>query len=634
MTVTDDFRSSKFVQKCRPQDLYGSDFDSSAREFVSEWSAVRNVEADREGLVLRNFTHTETTMLPFFFEKTGLRNSTIGRYGLKAEAAFDAEERNFDTAFYRLNRRDQQHLFGWLFAGTKSGPDRLYVTWFRECFSHQVIDRGFHRNLMLVDYANRLRIWDTPVNWGMDRSGFKKTRRAFRDGRMVDVPDPLYVHFGQPKEDERLPSVVFEPPDYDSIESAGLPGEATILCKLIPRDKIMTSVDSNRLNQSNNNVFISRAKDLTNLVNDLTGAYFASRPEFDIWQDKLTIIAANLDDSDLKAMFDGVGLQYDYRQSVSLGDLVHWFKYIYDFRAVGDMERFPERDIIRVRELITYSSVLLTHNGDLHSLTDLGAGDSDLVISDCTWKNRLAAAYEIISIENGEYATLCSWGDLKSYVYYRSIIIGYYCDLAAQLYCGHPFNLLNFNPMGTLLTGWVAMLRLALQAGFTPSGANFCMGIKWNELPRLDKPRGDTSPEFYVCMRAKWFDYYGGRFRALVDTTCGEIDPGEVSRVNLDGVSLKDTCNKTLDMIYSYGVDGGTLLIDSLGHGIETVKITRFGLADGYLKSFVFCPYGLFKSNGIEMSTKWRQYRNTAALRIPDRDLGVQKLRVFDLSHF
>ncbi len=82
-------------------------------------------------------------------------NASFGRFGLKASSAFNAEEANFDSSFYRMNQRNVDNLWGYLYSHLRD-MRHFYVSWFGECLSHTLIGRAFSRNYFHRDFYSRL----------------------------------------------------------------------------------------------------------------------------------------------------------------------------------------------------------------------------------------------------------------------------------------------------------------------------------------------------------------------------------------------------------------------------------------------------------------------------------------------
>jgi hypothetical protein len=283
--------------------------------------------------------------------------------------------------------------------------------------------------------------------------------------------------------------------------------------------------------------------------------------------------------------------------------------------------------------------------------------------------NRLAHAYEILALKAPKVGTLCSWSELKNYVFFRGVAIGAYLDASYQMVGGHWHNInrwARFRKVVDVQQGLVdIILNLALVedvsttmgfsvSAFPPSGEEVIISsdigvvgkvglsktgyMAFDALETLE--HGDDVDEdnpWLIMLRAKWLVAYGTQFGCLFNTDYTRIDLSGIVSRGADSVDvIKSSPKQVTNLINAaVGANGVDLFYTITPMATRAVSPPiRLSNGDIISNHFVFFSEALNKSLGREL---WGPFRTLVAsddLIAIANGASVDLVECLDLSDF
>lgn len=140
----------------------------------------------REG----NTGNPETEVFEHFWKIPNHTNSVSGPYRTKARNAINAEALEFDTGFYRMQRRDKENVQGYLVAHLDKGGCE-YISFFQESLGHMLKEKVRSRNLLSPDYGGGLTTDFVVAPVPENANGWREEQGGVRVNR--EDPDRILV---------------------------------------------------------------------------------------------------------------------------------------------------------------------------------------------------------------------------------------------------------------------------------------------------------------------------------------------------------------------------------------------------------------------------------------------------------
>jgi hypothetical protein len=360
---------------------------------------------------LNNFGTTQTSLIPLSYNFGILDNATWGRYGTKAATACLGEEANFDTAFYRMNKRDHDAIWGYLFKRTEHQPAH-FVSWFQEAFCHLSVSRSHRRNLVSSTYCARL-----------------TTLKDLKHGKNVAGQKALDVQ--HEKEANESFGVIALP------GGANPHGDVDRKIAFVPTNEILDK--SEFLSTSGSSVFVSKAKTTSELFSDIEAIWTGGLSEFGVYRSDVVMVFVNFRSRELESAFSEWGITF--KRKGKLSKLFHYLSKTCQYTS--GVYTAPTGDLMRIRDILAYSSVEVCEPtiGDWVRVMNTGDGDVKVTIPLATWKDRVSHACEIITLRYDRMESVGRWEDVTDAVYNRGLMLGHLIDHINQVSVGHWSNL-------------------------------------------------------------------------------------------------------------------------------------------------------------------------------------------------
>jgi len=274
-------------------------------------------------------------------------NAVSGKFMTKALLAIGAEENAFDTAFYRMNKRDPDNLSVWLTSYVVRSDRGYYVSFLQEAISHMIRDKAVERGRFAAAYRD---VIIGPSDGGPGDGWIKAVPRPRGKGGKGGAHDPwsdrvwhqvgealvcftykdeknrtLQLRNPEVRNPEDLPLGLIPPHLHDFKGAAGvdLPDGAQreVIITFVPQDELMARnlVDDPYLA---GDVFVSSAKDPLSLAQDIFAAYAGTGPEFGVYGGELTMILSTMTRRDFNSIFRSWNLPVTTDADLRL--LAHW----------------------------------------------------------------------------------------------------------------------------------------------------------------------------------------------------------------------------------------------------------------------------------------------------------------------
>jgi hypothetical protein len=421
-----------------------------------------NVAGASSQTCMTNLGRARTVVPDIHWRLSNYDNAAYGIYADKAKVAFNSEEANWDAGFYRMNRRDQDHLWGYLYMNLSRTPNH-FVSFSMETFSHGVVKRALYRNLYTEASAKMI---GGPQGPGTNAS------RKDKEKLIVDMG--LEFH----EEEGKGPH-------------AGLPGDDSRV-RLIPQDRIMDGA-LDTLVDAEDRIFVSKAKSIEQLVSDFYAVWAGVQNEFKIYgPNPVWIICANFNEVDIRASLSNLGLIFDWKRSFSIRLVLFFLRFYKGMRYDSAGYSCTEGDKYRFRDYVAYSSVKWLgttqkeeENADLpavapRSLMDIDQNYRVLNIPFADWRMRLAAAKQILVTRDEVQVPLGCWKDYCGWSRTRGMFLGGITDYVTNQVIGHWYNKRFLNPSPIIDYSLKLFLGCCMTLCRTKSGGSISTGIWWN----------------------------------------------------------------------------------------------------------------------------------------------------------
>lgn len=399
-------------------------------------------------------------------------NSVSGAYRVKAVNAINAEASAFDTAFYRMQRKDAENLMGYLVAYLNRGGS-MYVSFFQEALGHMFYGFVEQRNLIDEAYGNGLTVdyalgevdEDDDVGW--------EEERGVRVNRLEAVPLV-----------EKKPPFGILWPDPADVGPPGGDDELSWV-RFIPVDMVMDDVISETLAPGSHAVFVSKAKDASALAQDILALYAASRTELGIFPGRCVMILATIRSTDFARIMRAWELVADTEGD--LRDLAHWLRFRRGFRTAGGRFVTSKTDTLRCRDYGALSSVVFgfgdrmrrVHNTDEEPLVHLPFS---------TWQARLCFCYAILELEGDQLSAVRSWRMMQKLCATRAVDLGAMIDFVSQQTVGSRRNLRLFNELRQLALPLELGLAYVTNKCKTVNDQWLCFRYDWEDSVPVNLP--------------------------------------------------------------------------------------------------------------------------------------------------
>jgi hypothetical protein len=439
---------------------------SSSKAMTSNTAAMVNVVADgrlREGNtgngMVSVFNHT------WYLPKH--TNTSSGSYRTKASLALQAEATAFDTAFYRMQRRDQENVQGYLVAHLDKGGNP-YGSFLQEALSHTVYQKVAARNLLDRAYGEGLtNEYELHVPGQGEEAGDEEGWDDEGRGGILVARD-------------RNPVQVTAHPDFGILwpdpADVGPPGDDGAEVLIIPVEEIMGEVVTEGVQENDQGIFVSRAKDPESLASDILALFAGTRQEFGIYPMEVKLILATMRGADLNSILVSWGLRPNRKGD--LRDLAHWLRFKMRFTAVDSQFVSTKADYLRCRDYMALSNTLIGVGASwvrVHAIQ----GERNVALPYASWQARLSVVYNVLEFTGEQWTAIRSWNRMRTLAIMRGIDLGAMIDYASQTTVGSVRNLRLFDNLRAVVSPFLLALALVTNLAYSISRQQLCFRYDW-----------------------------------------------------------------------------------------------------------------------------------------------------------
>lgn len=593
-----------------------------------------------------NAGQSVSEMIPHTWKMGALENTVDGDYMAKARTALEAEQTAFDTAFYRMNRRDVDSVMGYICNLIGGDTNKRYLSFIKESLSHCCYQRAVWRNLFLRKYAEGI---ETDFEVGKrkegkgddgeesDDEGSEDGSEESDDQDFVEERPGVWVDRSgrTPVVDGDVPFGLLWP---DPTE-VGSPGNSASV-RFIAADELMTSVIDSTLADSSD-IFVSKAKDAMSLAYDILAGFSGTRDEFGIYGRSLTFITATIKSGDLNAMFKSWGCRGD--REGEMGTLAHhlYLKY----KIPSGYYRSSGADYLRVRDYLAFSNVLWSDgDGAGRRCVDFGFG-VNIQMKYAHWSTRVGAAYQIVAYDGDVERSIPGWDLMRRPALHRGIMVGGLLDYVSQLTVGSYRNLRFFGGIRMVEAMFDIAAAFVTNIGYNQEGQQqlTLFQFDWARVDSTLLVPGDVVLEagetgvvdlgtvergcWLVESRASWESVLSNDIRYPIRTELRELTRGDVSQSGAGVVFPRESVAWMSRLL--------STLANNVGYSyrfsdVTTVRSLPIKLTNDRVGNRkVFWSRVLDKVVGLEVNGKARLVPNAAqiSVRFDSSDMGTTHFR-------
>jgi hypothetical protein len=443
-----------------------------AKAIRSNTHVTKDVES--HGMIREfNLTRAETEVFEHYWYNPRHQNTASGTYRAKAALALTAEATQFDTAFYRMQRRDPENVQGYLVSFLDKGGS-TYGSFLQEALSHMVFQRVVRRNLLDKGYGDGIsseydvlseeQALDDDINETWADFGIEEVRGIWvnRDEDRVKV--------------NAVPPMGILPPDPTVV---GAPGgdDAVAEVSFIPADEVMEGMVTGGLGRRNEGVFVSRAKQAETLAQDILALYAGTRQEFGIYPREVTMVLATMRATDFDAIVTSWGLRRTRVADLRL--LAHWLSFHRGYRNEEPTFVTTKADWLRCRDYMALANTAVGIGTTWQRVHNLEEKERTVGLPYATWQTRMCVVYNVLEFVGEQWSVIRPWDQMRHLALVRGVDLGALIDYACQVTVGSLRNLRRFPAMMAVAAPALLALARATNVCFSETEQVLCYKYEW-----------------------------------------------------------------------------------------------------------------------------------------------------------
>nr|UXL82822.1 coat protein [Conidiobolus lamprauges totivirus 1] len=360
-----------------------------------------------------------------------ITNSRAGLNRLKTENAAMAEEKSFDSGYDRATKRDTTRLRTWLYLDGRV-QDMRYLSFLKEGLCSSFVSRAIWKNYLQPDVV--------------EKSSAGGKGRAWVGGVTKS------------------------------------PGTKEMTFTPIPYDQVMDATTKGKISGAARDVFVSRAKNASDLAYDIFALWAGMIPEHGVYTGDVYMILAHISRQELINICYSWGITYTSGPQI-IGHVVSYLKKSKYFHLTNTIT-ISSADYIRILDYQAYRRFRYIRAGKLCSLLEMESGtEGSLSLPDAAWETKLASAYSLVELAEDDFVMSPKWHSLETAAYNRGCLLGAGGDYVMQNVCGHWRNLSIFHNSDEIYNLLTAYMDFMLGTSVNVRGKFFWNGIR-TSIPR------------------------------------------------------------------------------------------------------------------------------------------------------
>ncbi|QJS39952.1 CP-RdRp fusion protein [Phytophthora cactorum RNA virus 1] len=375
-------------------------------------------------------------------------NVRLGDYGMKAQAALEAEAAGFDAGFQRAVRRDRGEVHLRVYAELAKS-DRRWLGYTLETYCSSYVARAVTRNLLSNDCAAHLTVA------GAAQQGLTTDRIVVDAGHAV------------PGGADRSRARFYGAESYGEVS-------------------VQNRVDS----VSPEHSWVFPGKDANGVWAAVFAAWAASLAEMAVAGDgaELQIFIPVMTDDMITAAFRSVGLPCSAGDLVNPARVAHWLlhQHIHPREEVG--AAWTREDVERLVVIQAYERFRYQVAGTRYAaLNQFDATANAVSLPVASLQARMAGVLGIYA-PTGGWGTALAWTKAETAAFDRGVTLGAIGDVVFQRVAGHWMNLGQIPGRASVQMLLETILNMFLHAGKTDKGVvDLAMRVSVNEVDPADQ---------------------------------------------------------------------------------------------------------------------------------------------------
>lgn len=368
-------------------------------------------------------------------------NTQMGRFGLKAQAAYAAEMQNFDAAFHRMARRDKDDRLSWVFARVvKNGMP--WLSWAVESLCESYLPRALQRNMLLAARTEQIDVRAGELEVHHTAEGLDRGQAPFAGG-------------------------------------------SDLLVSVVCADELALGENANLFVDMKDTSFVSQARGANELVTDLFSMWCGNLAEVGLLRDHSLWVIPQFTRAEMQGYFSKWGLRLESGRLLDVSATVHWLTSMRVYPNVGTLE-VTQGDALRVVELSAIRRFRFQAEGRWYDLTSMEGvgGEASLNFPIADVVVRVASALGVIESVEGT-STVPNWRNVEEVSWWKALTIGSLGDFTQQVTIGHWMNAGFFSEGEIFHDRAEQWMNLLCSVGFTQKGVTW-LGVYWS-LPHFNE---------------------------------------------------------------------------------------------------------------------------------------------------